>query len=176
MQYATFLNFTEKPFTAHWNGKPYTFKPGQKKVGMPDGVAQTFAKHLANQVLTEAGKEVYCSPKKPLQVPEFMNLFNQAYFPEGVDGEDIDSDIGISPDEQPSMNVEMRKRQKIDPYDANANTDFGGPGEGAQVVGELEADDTDDYTPPADEEVEKKVAPVVAKTPKAPATPKTAKK
>ena len=143
MLYATFVNFTEKPFTAYWNGKPYTFNPGQKKEHLPDGVAQVFAKHLANKVLTESKNKkdaTYCSPKKPLQVPQFMNIFNKAYFPEGSP-EELDPEIGVEPDKEPSMDIEVKKREIIDPYDASANPTVG-PGGNAQVVGEVTGEDS----------------------------------
>lgn len=139
MLYAKFINFTKKPFTAYWDGKPYTFKPGQERAHLPDGVAQVFAKHLANKVLTESKKEQYCSPKKPMEVPEFMDIVNKAYFPEGTTTE-LDPEIGIEPDKQISMNVEVKKREPVDPYNARENQSVG-PGQGAQIV-EVEEDKT----------------------------------
>jgi len=159
MKYATFVNFTEKPFTAYWNGKPYTFNPGQKKEHLNAAIAQHFAKHLANQVLTTAGKETSTSPKKPDQVPEFMEVFNKACFLED-DGAEVDSETGLPvdgpssetgaglPDQEPSMNIEVKPRSEVDPYDANA-TPQTGPGGKAQVIGN--ATENEDAT---DEEFE----------------------
>lgn len=78
MRVALFRNFTEKPFEAYYNGKKYTFKPGQERY-MEAGIASLFAKHLANKVLIENGKENYTSPKFPEQVPEFMEQYNKAF-------------------------------------------------------------------------------------------------
>lgn len=78
MKTAIFFNWTDKPFTGYWNGKPQTIQPG-KKLKMIAGVAETFAKHLTNQVLIEKKMENYTSPKKPEEVPEFMKLFEKAY-------------------------------------------------------------------------------------------------
>ncbi len=147
MKLATFLNFTDKPFTAKWNGKDYTFKPGQKKEHLNSMIVATFAKHLANQVLTESNREQYCSPKKPLEVPEFMKEFNKAFFIEG-EGRDIDPETGlpadgaVRPDEVngPSMNIRTVPRAPADPYDANAGPQYG-PGGKPQVIGTVTDDE-----------------------------------
>lgn len=145
MKYATFINFTTKPFTAHWNGKPYTFNPGDRKEHLNAGIAEHFAKHLANQVLTETGKERYTSPKKPLEVPEFMTVFNKAFFLEG-DGSEVDSETGLPVDgrsrsnelgstDQVGMNVRVAPRVPIDPFDARANSDTAMPEGKPQIIG-----------------------------------------
>lgn len=77
MKTALFFNFTDKPFTGYWDGKPKTFKPGDK-VYMPQYLAEHYAKHLTNKVLLEEGKETSTSPKYPEQVPQFMEIFNKA--------------------------------------------------------------------------------------------------
>lgn len=77
MKTALFFNFTSNPFTGYWDGKPKTFKPGEK-VYMPEYLAKHYAKHLTNKVLLEQGKETATSPKFPEQVPQFMEIFNQA--------------------------------------------------------------------------------------------------
>lgn len=77
MQTALFHNFSSKPFTGYWDGKPKTFKPGEK-VYLPEYLAKHYAKHLTNQILIEQGKERSTSPKFPEQVPDFINLFNKA--------------------------------------------------------------------------------------------------
>lgn len=153
MQYATFINFTDKPFTAYWNGRPYTFKPGQKREHLNSAIAENFAKHLANQVLTEAGKEQYCSPKKPNEVPQFMEVFRKAFFLEG-DGTEVDPETGLASDgqandlgsmDQAGMNVKVIPRKPIgtaDPYDAHSAPQFG-PGSKPQVIGDASSD-TDD--------------------------------
>lgn len=84
MKSAIFHNFTTKPFTGYWNGKPKTFKPGDK-VWMEEYLARHFAKHLTNHVLLTSGNakdETYTSPKKPEQVPQFMDIFNKAFIPD----------------------------------------------------------------------------------------------
>lgn len=150
MRYATFLNFTGKPFTAYWNGRPYTFQPGQKKEHLNESIAEHFAKHLANQVLTEKGKEQYCSPKRPADVPQFMEVFNKAFIIES-DGQEFDAETGLSIDgngrqEQPDeigMNVRVKPAipigRTIDPYDANSQTQLG-PDEKPQIIGTAEED------------------------------------
>lgn len=42
-----FTNTTNKDFTCSWNGVERTFLPGEYAI-LEDGIAQTFAKHLAN--------------------------------------------------------------------------------------------------------------------------------
>lgn len=95
MANATFHNFTDRPFTGHWNGKAKTFAPGAKQL-MPAFLAEHFAKYLTNDVLIREGKEIYTSPKKPLDVPQFMDLFNKAFIPEKqiAGGNEIDDLIG----------------------------------------------------------------------------------
>lgn len=60
-----FYNFTKKPFVARWDSKSYTFQPGQSapsdkmiisddgqhSVLLTEGVASTFAHHLATTIL-----------------------------------------------------------------------------------------------------------------------------
>ncbi len=106
---ALFTNFSNEPFTGYWNGKGKTFKPGQS-LYMPDYLAQHFAKHLTNRELLRTkpdGSPVYkdgekmTSPKKPQDVPMFMELFNKAYTPDteedaaGVE-ESIDTQIDLA--------------------------------------------------------------------------------
>jgi len=135
-----FHNFTEKPFTGYWNGKAYTFKPGVKKEYVK-GIAEHFAKHLANQVLTESGKETFTSPKKPLEVPAFMEVFNKALLTEEIPDEgNLDIDGGGDDIDQPSMNIRVKAPQPIDPYDASAQP-AAGPGSAPQVIDEAVADD-----------------------------------
>lgn len=86
---ALFHNFSDKPFTGYWNGKGRTFKPGDRKY-MPKYLAEHYAKHLVNSVLIAQGKETSVSPKKPEQVPAFMELFNQAFILEDEDNGEQD--------------------------------------------------------------------------------------
>lgn len=148
MRYATFLNFTNKPFTAYWNGKPYTFNPGQKKEHLNESIAAHFAKHLANQVLTEKGKEQYCSPKKPTDVPEFMTTFNKAFFMES-DGQEFDAETGLSVNEasginnvdQVGSNIKVKPKVSTDPYDSRSNAQLG-PDDKPQIIGEAVDDES----------------------------------
>lgn len=77
MKTALFVNFSDEAFSCSWDGKPYNFAPGEKKF-MPDFLATHFAKHLANRELLKKGHETATSPKKPEQVPLFMEFFNKA--------------------------------------------------------------------------------------------------
>jgi|CXWK01.1.fsa_nt_gi hypothetical protein len=78
MKSAQFTNFSTEPFTGFWDGKGKTFAPG-KSMYMGDYLAKHFAKHLTNRELLKLGKERSTSPKRPDDVPEFMELFNKAY-------------------------------------------------------------------------------------------------
>lgn len=104
MKQALFYNFTNKPFTGYWDGKPTTFKAGEKKY-MEDWRAKHFAKHLVNQVLLEQGKENSTSPKFPEQVPDFFNLFNKACIVEADQDENQDASDLIHKQHEPSSNL-----------------------------------------------------------------------
>jgi len=43
-----FTNYTEQEFACSWDGKEYTFLPGESAI-FEDGIAKAFAKHLANK-------------------------------------------------------------------------------------------------------------------------------
>jgi uncharacterized protein with von Willebrand factor type A (vWA) domain len=97
---ALFTNFSNEEFIGYWDGKPKKFQPGQS-LYMPDYLAQHFAKHLTNRELIKKGLETATSPKKPDQVPEFMELFNRAYTPDETDemeekADDIDTEIAVA--------------------------------------------------------------------------------
>ena len=106
MKTALFTNFSEETFTGYWNGKGKTFKPGQS-VYMPNYLAEHFAKHLVNRELLRVkpdGTPVYkdgekmTSPKKPQDVPLYMDLFNKAYTPDddepmSQEGDEMDTAI-----------------------------------------------------------------------------------
>lgn len=114
MSNATFHNFSSEAFTGYWNGKPKTFKAGER-VYMPAYLAEHFAKHLANRELIRAGKESYTSPKFPRQVPQFMEVFNKAFIPDTAPeaNNEIDAEIARAKAE-PSMNIEIKKPENID--------------------------------------------------------------
>lgn len=136
MSNATFHNFTDKDFTGYWDGKPKTFKPGDRQY-MPAWLAEHFAKHLANRVLIESGKEVYTSPKFPVQVPEFMEVFKKAFIPDTAVGSqegDLD-EIIASANAEPSMDIVVEKKKNID------------TGAGAHVTAEaIAAEATEGFT------------------------------
>lgn len=107
MKTALFTNFTDQEFIGWWDGKSKKFAPGQS-VYMPDYLAKHFAKHLTNRELlrTDANGNLIhkdgdkmTSPKRPQDVPLFMELFNKAYQPDeeeelGSEKDDIDALIG----------------------------------------------------------------------------------
>lgn len=109
MKTALFTNFTDREFTGYWDGKAKRFAPGQS-LYMPDYLAKHFAKHLVNRELLRTdgnGNLIYkdgermTSPKKPEEVPIFMELFNQAYKPDeddefGAEKTDIDTLINVA--------------------------------------------------------------------------------
>lgn len=114
---AIFYNFTDKPFTGYWDGKPKTIKAGRKEY-MPEFLARHFAKHLANQVLIEQGKYNYTSPKFPEQVPAFMQLFTKAFILEddAEDQTEVEMEIDVANRrhnnrEEPSLNIPETPKQ-----------------------------------------------------------------
>lgn len=136
-QNATFHNFDSEPFTGYWNGKPKTFRPGEK-VHMSSPLAEHFAKHLTNKILMRLGGkyETYTSPKNPGQVPEFMDIFRKAFIPDGKQVEEGSVDDEIAKSVEPSMDIEVKKPETIDqgPAAALAAEDAAGPGEEAQII------------------------------------------
>ena len=107
MKTALFTNFTDQDFIGYWDGKGKKFPPGSS-LYMPDYLAKHWAKHLANRELlrTDAqGNLIHkhgdkmTSPKKPEDVPMFLELFKKAYTPDetedlGTNKDDIDALIG----------------------------------------------------------------------------------
>lgn len=77
MKIVKFVNYTNEDFTGMWNGQKKLVKAGQS-LYMADYLAAHFAKHLVNRELTKAGLHNFTSPKKPEEVPQFMELFNKA--------------------------------------------------------------------------------------------------
>lgn len=133
MKTALFTNFTDQEFTGYWDGKAKKFSPGQS-VYMPDYLARHFAKHLTNRELlrTDAsGNLIYkdgekmTSPKKPEEVPLFMDLFNKAFTPDdeetmGEQKDDIDTLINVANKNRDKKTVtkeEIKKqsKEKADP-------------------------------------------------------------
>ena len=103
-----FHNFTEEIFTAYWDGKPYVFKAGARK-SYSEGIARVFAKHLVNQELIKDKHERSTSPKKPEEVPLFMDLFNKAFIVE--QGVEVD-DLEIKDQGEPSMSINVKPAKK----------------------------------------------------------------
>lgn len=140
MTNAFFHNFTDETFTGYWNGKPKTFKPGDRLL-MPAWLAEHFAKHLTNRELIKVGKDTYTSPKNPGQMPEFMNIFKKCYIPEGKSASGSEIDEIISSSAVPSMDITVEKPKPIeqgpaaaladekDPYDASQAAPVGPGGE-----------------------------------------------
>lgn len=109
MKTALFTNFTSEEFTGYWDGKGKKFAPGQS-LYMPDYLAAHFAKHLVNRELLRRkpdgtlvikNGDKFVSPKKPEQVPVYMDLFNKAFTPDeseelGSQADDIDALIGAA--------------------------------------------------------------------------------
>lgn len=140
MSNATFYNFTDKPFTGYWDGKPKTVKPGEK-IYWPAWLAEHFAKHLTNQVLIESGKEVYTSPKNPGQVPQFMEIFKKCYIPDKAT-QNLDAfDENVSRESQPSMDVVVEQPKTIEQGPAAALENMTGPGKEAQILNTPDGDD-----------------------------------
>ena len=134
-----FHNFTSNVFTGYWNGKAYQFKPGIKKE-YAKGIAEHFAKHLTNEVLTGRGLEAYTSPKKPSDVPQFMDIFNKALLIEEIPDEE-NLDIMSEDVESPSMNIRTTPAVMTDPYDSHSQQNFG-PGSAPQVIGSATDDES----------------------------------
>lgn len=144
-QNATFHNFTSEPFTGYWNGKPKTFRPGER-VHMSAPLAEHFAKHLTNKVLMGMGgiNETYTSPKNPAQVPVFMDIFRKAFIPDGKQVEEGSVDDEISKSVEPSMDIEVKKPERIDqgPAAALAEEDAVGPGSEPQIISTPDDDES----------------------------------
>lgn len=164
MKKATFVNFTDREFTAYWNGRKYTFKPGQRMEGLNYAIAAHLGKHLANQHLTLDVKdgEKFCSPKKPAEVPQFMEHFNRAVIVE-KDGQEFDADTGLPLTEngdvntekerkpvaeQPSSSIDELKPRQVtgDPYDAASNPSNGLTGKPTIIDTADDAESADDDT------------------------------
>jgi len=106
MKSAQFTNFSTETFTGYWDGKAKMFAPG-KSMYMGDYLAQHFAKHLTNRELLKLGKERSTSPKRPNDVPEFMELFNKAYLPEEEEIELNDSRDSVD------VEIDMANRNRV---------------------------------------------------------------
>lgn len=117
MKTSLFTNFSTEAFTGYWDGKPKTFAPGQS-LYMPDYLASHFAKHLVNRELLKLGFERSTSPKRPADVPEYMDLFNKAVTPD----EETDEPASKDPiDVQIAVANKNRDSKKAKPAKAKAN-------------------------------------------------------
>lgn len=133
MKTALFTNFSTEPFTGFWDGKPKNFMPGASMY-MPDYLAKHFAKHLTNRELLKVGKERSTSPKKPNDVPEFMEMFNKAY---QEDTEKIDAPVKDSVDVAIEVANRNRRGNQSAPVPDNAKAP------GVQIA-DLPVDDDSD--------------------------------
>lgn len=127
MKTALFTNFTDQEFIGYWDGKAKKFSPGQS-LYMPDYLASHFAKHLVNRELlrTDASGNLIhkdgdkmTSPKKPEEVPIFMELFNKAYTLDEMDElgdkkDDIDTLINVA-NKNRQEKVKIAAPEKQDP-------------------------------------------------------------
>lgn len=176
MRTAIFFNFTDKPFTGYWNGRPHTFKPGEKKY-MPQYLAEHFAKHLTNEILTSQERYAYTSPKKPTEVREFMDLFEKACIVSETEDDQDEAGMEIElanksrpPLNGPSSDIEVKPARNIDPYDAGSQ-DPKSLGRGAsQVIGEPVGDDDDQFEDVPEDQNQKQPA-EQQPAPKAPTVP-----
>jgi len=140
MKTALFTNFSTEEFIGYWDGKGKKFAPGES-VYMPDYLAQHFAKHLVNRELLRVkpdGTSLYkdgekmTSPKRPNDVPMYMDLFTKAYMadsdePMAHDGDSVDTSIETVNRNRQGRNTESSAQQGTD---------------GSQIV--LPPDDEDD--------------------------------
>ena len=129
MKTALFTNFTDQEFTGYWDGKGKKFAPGQS-LYMPDYLADHFAKHLVNRELLRTSADgtlihkdgdKMTSPKKPNEVPMFMDLYNKAYTPDeteelGSEKDSIDALIGAV-----NKNREKAKSERVSVPDVQSN-------------------------------------------------------
>lgn len=175
MRTAIFFNFTDKPFTGYWNGRPHTFKAGEKKY-MPQYLAEHFAKHLTNEILTSQEKYAYTSPKKPAEVPEFMNLFKKACIVSETedDGDEAAMEIELAnksrpPLDGPSSEIRVKQAKPIDPYDASSQpADKLGSG-APQIIGEAGGDDDEFEDVPQNQDQQQDQTPAQDQKPAQPA-------
>lgn len=113
---AIFFNWTDKPFVGEWDGQTRTFQPGER-ANLAAYRARHYASHLTNQVLNELGGvyETYCSPKRPQDVPAFMERFNKAYLPINATGAGSEAD------------TKERERLELLEIRGQLNSDLGTP-------------------------------------------------
>lgn len=83
-----FRNYSDETFIGFWNSEKYTFKPGAEFY-MEEWKASHFAKHLANRELQKRGMVMDTSPKRPMDNPRFMELFNKAFVEEEEEVEEM---------------------------------------------------------------------------------------
>lgn len=150
MKTALFTNWTDREFIGAYNGKSRTYKAGQSE-WMPDHLARHFAKHLTNRELLRTdvnGNLIYkngdkmTSPKKPEEVPIFMELFNKAYTP------DENEDVGDKEDDLDALitsaNKNRAEKSRAGQPDAPATPSADADPNGTQVVLPPDFNDQDD--------------------------------
>lgn len=136
MKIIKFVNFTNEDFTGGWNGQYKLVKAGQS-LYMADYLAFHFAKHLVNRELTKKGLHNFTSPKKPEEVPQFMELFNKCVIVDEHAGDMGDMDIM---DVQP-----VRKHVEEDPRQAAKRGGAVTIASGPQDPDLKDADDEDNF-------------------------------
>lgn len=150
-----FTNFTDREFTARWNGRKYTFGPGQSKGGLQAGIAVHFARCLANEELLKNGSKqaiASMSPKKPFDHPLFMECFNKAYRVEH-EGMEVDPETGMPTSGESgtapvSSDLTPKRPAAADPYDAASNASASAPKAPPQELGDAKPSaDSDDGGP-----------------------------
>lgn len=139
MKTVLFTNFSTESFTGYWDGKPKKFEPGQS-VYMQDYLANHFAKHLVNRELLKLGFERSTSPKRPEDVPEFMELFNKAVTPEADDemeptGDPVDVEIDIANKNREEKPKERPKKASPTQPQVIISPDFGDDDEDEESFG-----------------------------------------
>lgn len=105
MKTAKFTNFSDEAFVGYWDGKPHSFAPGISRF-LPDYLAAHFAKHLTNRELIKEGMVNYTSPKRPEDVPQFMELYTKAY------SEDTEEDENIIEGDDAAMQSDIADKNR----------------------------------------------------------------
>jgi hypothetical protein len=125
MNSAKFVNFSNEDFIGYWDGRERIIKAGQS-INLPAYLAQHYAKHLVNRELLRkdaSGNSIYpngekmTSPKKPQEVPLFMELFNKAVFEseEQVEEGTIDEQVDVleKNDEEKEEVIDEKPKKKM---------------------------------------------------------------
>ena len=93
-----FTNYTNKDFSVSWDGKEYTFLPGESGI-FEDGIATTFAKHLADTIFggTVVSKDTL-----------FINEMNKAISEVGeIQPEEVAEQVLVEVEKEPEEEIEI---------------------------------------------------------------------